>query len=62
VLVIGGIAGWVGLSRSLVLLRDFQIDYQLGSGLIGLSLFSAVVVVVILWPGFRQPIPSKTVA
>lgn len=51
-LTLGVIAGWMGLSRALVLLRDFQIDYQIGSGLIVLSLFGAVAVAASLWPGF----------
>lgn len=53
VLTTGVIAGWVGLSRTLVLLRDFQINYQTGSGLIGLSLFAAAAITAIVWSAFK---------
>lgn len=42
ILIIGIVAGWMGLSRSVELFDNFQIDTKTGPGIIGLTVFSAV--------------------
>jgi hypothetical protein len=49
-LVCGALAGWWGLSRAGVLLDNFEIDVSTGPGIVGLSLVTAAVVLIVLWP------------
>ncbi len=46
-LIIGVVAGWMGLTRSAELLDNFQIITKIGPGIIGLTVFSAAGVVMI---------------
>ncbi len=46
------VAGWWGLSRAGVLLDNFEIDVQVGAGVVGMTAFAAAVLVVAWWPGW----------
>ncbi len=48
--VSGGVAGWWGLSRTDLLMDNFQIDVSVGPGFIGFVLFTALVIILSLWP------------
>jgi hypothetical protein len=43
-LLLGVLAGWVGLSRAGILLDNFEIHVRVGVGIVGFSLASAVVI------------------
>jgi hypothetical protein len=52
-LVGGMVAGWWGWSRAGVLLDNFEIHVSAGPGVIGLSLVSAVMILIVVWPYLR---------
>jgi len=62
VALLGGVgSGWWGLSRARVLLDNFEIAVQTGPGIVGLTLVSAIAVLLNLWgargSGSRPVIP-----
>ncbi len=50
VLAAGVIAGWWGLSRAGLLLDNFEIEVSIGPGAVGLTLVSAALALLTLWP------------
>jgi hypothetical protein len=55
-LVSSQVSGWWGLSRAGILLDNFEIDVSIGPGIIGLSLVSALIVLVLVWPSCARPL------
>jgi hypothetical protein len=50
VLVLGVLAGWMGLSDAGTLLDNFEIDVKIGPGIIGYTLCAGIVLVIAFWP------------
>lgn len=57
-LVVAVATGWWGLSRAGVLLDNFEIDVQVGAGVVGLTAFAVAALVAAGWPGW--PVREKT--
>lgn len=55
-LVSSQIAGWWGLSRAGIFLDNFEIDVSIGPGIIGLSLVSTLIVLVLVRPSRAWPL------
>lgn len=54
VLVAGVVMGWAGVSRTTVLLDNFEIAARVGSGLVAYSLFTILAAVIMLWAGLHR--------
>jgi hypothetical protein len=52
-LLFGVIVSWMGLSRASTLLDNFEIDVQVGFGILGLSVLSVLTALIALWPQIR---------
>lgn len=57
IMLAGTAAGWAGLSRSKLLLDNFEIVVRVGPGFIGYGVLALVLVGIVFWPrsGWRAP-------